>query len=258
MKITYIDISRISPNPEQARKVFATKEIESSIKKEGFKEEFSIVVRPYKDHYQIVEGEQRYLAAKSANLKKIPCFIRDLDDNQSFLESLKENLLRKNLEPVEEARFLAKLKATYPNNFLLAEMTGKSESYIRNRLKLLDLDSSLHSVLPLRKSEYLSEIKDKNLQTKLAPKLRKLGLEKAREIIDRIKYRKYSRRILKPSKHISLTEELANYLSLALETIRQLKETKKDFRKGDWKKSRILSKDIKANKKKIIEFLEKV
>ena len=154
----------------------------------------------------IVEGEQRYLAAKSAGLKQIPCFIRNLNDNEALLESFKENLLRKNLEPIEEARFLEKLKKIYPNNFYLAEIINKSESYVRNRLKLLDLDESLRSALTLRKAEYLSEL-GKEKQKELAPKIKSMNLKNVKEIVDKIKYPKFSRRILKPSRYLVLTEK---------------------------------------------------
>ena len=76
--------------------------------------------------------------------------------------------------------------------------------------------------------------------------------DKMREIVDKIKYPKFSRRILKPSRYLVLTEELANYPSLTLGTIRLLKETEKGMRRSDRKRLHILKKE---NKEEIIEFL---
>jgi ParB family chromosome partitioning protein len=63
-----------------------------------------IIVRPKDDHFQIIAGNRRYEACKRLGLKKILCHIVELDDKEAFEVSIAENVQRKNLTPIDEAK----------------------------------------------------------------------------------------------------------------------------------------------------------
>ena len=105
-KILEIDISKIKTNPNQPRKNFdpdALMELRDSIVSQGVLQ--PILVEEIADGvYVIVAGERRYRAAKMANLKTVPCIVRNFSDLERMEVSLIENIQRESLNPVEEAR----------------------------------------------------------------------------------------------------------------------------------------------------------
>ena len=105
-EIVQLYLEDIIPNRYQPRVVFdekALKELAISIKEHGVIE--PIIVRPVKNgKYEIIAGERRCKASALAGKTKIPAIIRDLDDKESSKVALLENLQRKNLNPIEEAR----------------------------------------------------------------------------------------------------------------------------------------------------------
>ena len=94
--------------------------------------------------YEIVAGEQRYLATKRAGLTTIPCIIKNMSDREAFEASLIENVQRKDLTDYELAlslkRFLEKFPDNYPTHQSLAAKLGKSRSWITKHLRMLALD----------------------------------------------------------------------------------------------------------------------
>jgi ParB-like chromosome segregation protein Spo0J len=103
-------IDEIRPNPFQPRETFAREDIEdlaNTIRKVGLLQPIS--VRKQGNTYQIIAGERRWRASQFANLKEIPAIIKDASDSQMMIESLIENVNRKDLEPIEKARGLAEV-----------------------------------------------------------------------------------------------------------------------------------------------------
>ena len=96
-----IDITKISPNPNQPRKDFSEESIEElaqSIKNQGLLQ--PILVRPLPgdlEKYQIVAGERRFLACQKAGLNKIPAIVVELTDEECLIVALVENLQREDL-----------------------------------------------------------------------------------------------------------------------------------------------------------------
>lgn len=133
-----IDIDKIDPNPEQPRKNFSGLEgLAESIRTRGLLE--PIMVRPIGDRYQIVHGERRWRAAKLANLMKIEAIVKEIGAQEAYEISLVENVQRENLTPMEEAWAFKKLQEQGYKQEAIASMTGKTQSYVAHKLRLLKL-----------------------------------------------------------------------------------------------------------------------
>lgn len=139
-----LPLSDITPNAEQPRKNFndeSLQELAESIRRQGILQ--PLLVRPLGNGYQLVAGERRWRAAKLAGLGKVPVVIRVMDDRDVMVAALIENLQREDLNPVEEARALAKLQETLDlTQDALASKLGKSRPAIANALRLLRLSSA--------------------------------------------------------------------------------------------------------------------
>ena len=105
-EVVQLYLDDIIPNRFQPREIFderALKELAVSIREHGVIQ--PIIVRSVANgKYEIIAGERRYKASALAGLTKIPAIIRNLDDKESSKVALLENLQRKNLNPIEEAR----------------------------------------------------------------------------------------------------------------------------------------------------------
>lgn len=148
-EVVYLHLDDIIPNRFQPREVFderALKELAVSIKEHGVIQ--PIIVRRVNGKYEIIAGERRYKASALAGLTKIPAIIRDLDDKESSKVALLENLQRKNLNAIEEARTCQKiLELDQLTQEELAKTLGKSQSAIANKLRLLSLPDDIQDAL---------------------------------------------------------------------------------------------------------------
>lgn len=148
-EVVYLYLDDIIPNRFQPREVFderALKELAISIKEHGVIQ--PIIVRNVKGKYEIIAGERRYKASALAGLTKIPAIIRNLDDKESSKVALLENLQRKNLTPIEEARTYQKiLEIDQMTQEDLAKTMGKSQSAVSNKLRLLSLPDEVQDAL---------------------------------------------------------------------------------------------------------------
>lgn len=139
-----LPLADIAPNTQQPRKYFdeqALEELAESIRRQGILQ--PLLVRPHNDAYQLVAGERRWRAAKLAGLSKVPVIIRAMNDKDVMVAALIENLQREDLNPVEEARALAKLQeALEITQEALAARLGKSRPAIANALRLLRLSAA--------------------------------------------------------------------------------------------------------------------
>lgn len=149
-QFVYLAIEKIVPNKYQPRKAMNQKdlaELTRSIKEKGFIQ--PILAREIKDgQYEVVAGGRRLEAAKLLNIKEIPAIIRDLDNKDSFIAAIVENLQRKNLNPVEEAEALSRLKEEF--NFSLdeiAQFISKDKTTVVNTIRLLKLPTKIKKAL---------------------------------------------------------------------------------------------------------------
>ena len=140
--ITNIDISQIVPNKNQPRKEFdgeSLNELSHSIKTYGVIQ--PIIVRKVGSSYEIVAGERRWKASKIAGLKEVPCLVKNIKELEAMKLALIENLQREDLNPIEEARAFKELMDNHKlTQEEVAQVVGKSRSYIANTLRLLNLD----------------------------------------------------------------------------------------------------------------------
>jgi hypothetical protein len=105
--IEYIDINNIKPNRNQPRKVFSEEkiiELADSIKEHGVIQ--PLIVRAADSGYELVAGERRWRAARTAGLKEVPCILRELTEEENMLLAVVENMQREDLNPIEEAEGL--------------------------------------------------------------------------------------------------------------------------------------------------------
>ena len=174
-EVVYLYLDDIIPNRFQPREVFdeqALKELAVSIKEHGVIQ--PIIVRKVDNKYEIIAGERRYKASTMAGLTKIPAIVKNLDDKESSKVALIENLQRRDLTPIEEARTYQKileLEDEMTQEELAATM-GKTQSSVSNKLRLLALpdevqDALLNEKISERHARSLLNIENANDQVKM-------------------------------------------------------------------------------------------
>ncbi len=147
--ILQIPIEEIIPNRFQPRLTFderGLQELSDSIKEHGIIQ--PLVLRRVGDKYEIIAGERRYKAATIAGLTRVPAVIADVDDNKSAEVAIVENVQRRDLTSIEEARsYKNLLDKGYLTQAELAKKMGISQSAIANKLRLLNLDDTVQDAL---------------------------------------------------------------------------------------------------------------
>src|SRR4026208_1891453 len=144
-----LSITSISPNPNQPRKDFddnALRDLADSLRHSGLLQ--PLVVRRMGDGYQLIVGERRWRAAKLAGIEGCPVSVRGGSDSESLELALVENLLREDLNPMEEAEAYQRLLAEFGwTQEDLAERVSKDRSTISNCLRLLKLPDLIRADL---------------------------------------------------------------------------------------------------------------
>ena len=147
-----LPLNQIAPNPNQPRKNFAPAELAelaNSIREKGVIQPILVrAVANKPNQYEIVAGERRFRAAGLAGLTEIPALVKSMSDTNSMEIALIENIQRENLNPIEEAAAFKNLidDCGYgvPD---VVRMIGKSESYVRNALRILALPPSVKKLV---------------------------------------------------------------------------------------------------------------
>ena len=192
-KVVYLRLDDILPNRFQPRENFDQKDLEElsdSIKEHGIIQ--PVIVRQVGDKYELIAGERRTKASALAGLTTIPAIVRNMDDKESAKISLLENLQRKNLSAIEEARTYKRIKEL--DNMTqedLAKTLGKSQPAIANKLRLLSLpeevqDALIKNQISERHARSLLNVKDKKTQLMLLDRIRNERLT-VRELDNEIK-----------------------------------------------------------------------
>lgn len=177
-QILQVPIEDIIPNRFQPRLSFddaSLADLASSIKQHGIIQ--PLVLRRKNDKYEIIAGERRFKAAKMAGLVSVPAVISNLDDNESAEVAIVENIQRKDLTAIEEARsYQALLDKGYMTQEELARKMGLSQSAISNKLRLLTLDEAVQEAIL---AEKISERHARTL-------LKVPSHEKQRELLNKV------------------------------------------------------------------------
>jgi len=182
--INDIQLSQITPNPDQPRRTFddaSIDELASSIRELGIIQPLSLrKVGP--DSYQIIAGERRYRAAQRAGLTSVPAYIRTANDAELTEMALIENIQREDLNAIEIALTFKKLIDQYNlTQERLSERIGKKRATIANFLRLLKLPAEVQlglrdRLVDMGHARALLTIEKPALQLKLYNEILREGL----------------------------------------------------------------------------------
>ena len=148
--ILLVPVDQIIPNPSQPRKTFNHNELEclaSSIKVNGIIQ--PLVIRKNDEgKFELISGERRLRAAIMVGLDTVPCLLMSVNDTDSALFAIIENIQRDNLNFFEEAESVYKLITDFNmTQDEISKKLGKSQSYFSNKIRLLKLPPDLRSVI---------------------------------------------------------------------------------------------------------------
>ena len=213
-----VSVSSLIRNKFQPRKNFneeSLKELTDSIRERGVIQ--PIIVRRSKDEtdkYEIIAGERRWLASQNAGLHEVPIVEIEADDLKSLELAIVENVQRKDLNPIEEAKGYERLiNEFYYDQEKVSKFIGKSRSHIANSLRLLSLPSEVVSLIERGKlSQGHAKVlvgmdNAKFLATKIVDK--KMSVRQAENLIRFLKNKPLKRVDNKDPNILSLEKNLA-------------------------------------------------
>ena len=138
-RVVFLPAKSIRANPAQPRRVFreeALAELAESIRQHGILQPIS--VRRVGLNYELISGERRLRAGVLAGLTEVPCIVMNMDDRESGMAALVENLQRQDLDFIEEARGISRVMEQWGlSQEQAARLLGKSQSCVANKLRLL-------------------------------------------------------------------------------------------------------------------------
>lgn len=222
--ILYLNINDIKPNANQPRKRFDDEKIDelaTSIEAYGVIQ--PIVIRAAEVGYEIVAGERRWRAARKAELKKVPCILKELTEEENMVISIIENMQREDLNPIEEAEALQQMIGRFGlSQEQVSKSVGKSRPYITNSLRLLKLPRKVREYVVDNKltnghARAIAGIAEEGLQIYVADKAVEEGLS-VREVealannVGEPKTKKQSEKRAKSPDVLKVEEELKEAL----------------------------------------------
>lgn len=144
-------------------------ELVASIKMHGLIQ--PITVRPTGSRFEVIAGHRRFRAHQLANLAAIPCIVREADDKEATVLKMHENLLRRDVDVVDEACFIGELVSKQGFTIkTLAEQIRRSEEYIKSRLAVFEMPEYMQDHLrlnryPLGAALWLNLIRDERARS---------------------------------------------------------------------------------------------
>jgi len=256
--ITYIDIGSVRPNPYQPRKQFSKGSLEElceSIQQYGVIQPIN-VRKITNNNYELVAGERRLRAAVMAGLKEIPAIVININDNDSAVLALIENLQREDLNYLEEAEGYNSLITEHGlTQEELAQKIGKSQSTVANKIRLLRLSPMIKKILAdnnltERHARALLKLHDEQLQLKVLKHVcdKGLNVKKTEELVERV-IDKYLGQNKNRSTERKLTKTIKD-IRIFVNTIRQAIDL--------MKKSGVNAKAAQIDRGEYIEFIVRV
>lgn len=199
--LVYISVDKIFPHPDNPRKDLGDlTELADSIRSKGVLQNLTVVPRG-NDEYTSIIGHRRCAAAKIAGLKEVPCVIVEMSQQEQIATMLLENMQRSDLTPYEQAKAFQMMMDFGESVESIAKNTGFSNTTVRRRLKMAELDEkTLKKVsdrqISITDFDKLGEIEDltkrnavladigtKNFENKLANAISEQKTEKMRKAI---------------------------------------------------------------------------
>jgi len=147
-----VPIEFLRPNPRNPRKHFEERDLEQlaeSIRQRGIIQPIVVRALPnLPDAYEIVAGERRWRAAQRAGIHEVPVVVVDIDDKTSLEYAIIENVQRSDLNAIEEAEGYERLMNEFQYSAAeLGQVLAKSRSHVANTLRLLNLPSSIQTMV---------------------------------------------------------------------------------------------------------------
>lgn len=144
-----IPVDRLQPNPHQPRELFdeaGLEELAASIRRHGVLQPL-LVSEAGHDRYVIITGERRWRAARRAGVRVVPAVIRErLEDADQLELALVENLQRRDLTPLEEARAFEQMRTSLGlTQAAIADRVAMDRSTVANALRLLKLEPEIQA-----------------------------------------------------------------------------------------------------------------
>lgn len=177
-EIVMVRLSDIIPNRFQPRLAFdeeALNELAASIKEHGIIQ--PLILRDLGNKYEIIAGERRFKASQIAGVREVPAIIGEMDDQTSAELALIENIQRKDLSAIEEAKSYKKIldMGSFTQEELAKRM-GKSQPTIANKMRLLSLTNEvqaalMNNLISERHARCLLQIKDESKQKEVLNKV---------------------------------------------------------------------------------------
>ena len=186
-RVVFLPVRSIRPNPAQPRRVFreeALKELSESILRHGILQPLS--VRRCEGGYELICGERRLRAAQMAGLTDVPCILMQMDDRESSMTAMVENLQRQDLDFVEEAQGISRLMGQFGmSQEQTARLLGKSQSAVANKLRLLRhsqpvLEALRRAELTERHARALLKLPDEEAKLRAIAEISRQGMSVAR------------------------------------------------------------------------------
>ena len=186
-RVVFLPVRSIRPNPAQPRRVFreeALKDLSESILRHGILQPLS--VRRREGGYELICGERRLRAAQMAGLTDVPCILMQMDDRESGMTAMVENLQRQDLDFVEEAQGISRLMGQFNmSQEQTARLLGKSQSAVANKLRLLRhsepvLEALRQAELTERHARALLKLPDEQTKLRAIAEISRQGMSVAR------------------------------------------------------------------------------
>ena len=172
--LVYLDADKLYPHPDNPRKDLGDlEELSNSIKANGIMQNLTVVPRFDGDTYTVIIGHRRLAAAKLAGVDEVPCVIVDMTPEEQLSTMLLENMQRSDLTPYEQAQGFKQLMIDFGQSVeKISEKTGFSQSTVRRRIKLAELDQdklkkAAEKQISLSDLERLNVIEDVDERNKL-------------------------------------------------------------------------------------------
>ena len=225
-ELLILPISKVEPREEQPREYFdekALQDLADSISQYGLIQ--PIVARKLDTgYYQIIAGERRWRASRMAGLQEIPVRVIEADDRRTAELALVENLLREDLNPIEEAKGYRSLIEDYGlTQEEAAQTVGRSRPAITNSLRLLSLSPAVMSLVEKKElsaghARALIPITDDKSQLEAAREVinKSLSVRRTEQLATRILRGKKEKKKKKDALTVDYAAEISDELSIIL------------------------------------------
>ena len=224
-RVVFLPARTIHPNPAQPRKYFqkeALEELSESIQRHGILQPLS--VRRTSAGYELIAGERRLRAAQMAGLTEIPCIVMSMDEQESGIAALVENLQRQDLDFIEESRGISFLMDKYNlSQEQAARLIGKSQSAVANKLRLLRhspavLQALRENALTERHARALLKLPDE------AQKLQAIAVI-ARQAMNVARTEQYIQQLLCQPSHSASQVNVSAFLKSVSQTLARIQQS---------------------------------